>query len=318
MRNNTTGDKNTATGYYTLKGNTTGTRNIAVGYGALDAADDEDDNLAIGYDALGGSVAGGEYNAAVGNYALDALTSGDGNTGVGYNAMTALTTGSGNVSFGRASGTTITTGSNNTVIGKGSDVSASGAENQVVIGQGATGTGDNEIALGNTSISAIKAQVTSITGYSDKRIKRDIRNNDLGLAFINKLRTVKYRLKNPADYPLALREKRFTEGNVMRPQDNEKVYDGLIAQEVKSVIDELGIEWSGWSKNDSDGKQGIQYGALTVPLVKAVQELSTTVDILEQQIKELEYEKRSTLGMLEKRIHELESEKETIIVGMKD
>ena len=49
-----------------------------------------------------------------------------------------------------------------------------------------------------------------------------------------------------------------------------------------------------------------------------MQELSTTVDILEQQIKELEYEKRSTLGMLEKRIHELESEKETIIVGMKD
>ena len=232
--------------------------------------------------------------------------------------MTALTSGSGNVSLGRASGTTITAGSNNTVIGKGSDVSASGAENQVVIGQGATGTGDNEIALGNTSISAINAQVTSITGYSDKRIKRDIRNNDLGLAFINKLRTVKYRLKNPADYPLALREKRFTEGNVMRPQDNEKVYDGLIAQEVKSVIDELGIEWSGWSKNDSDGKQGIQYGALTVPLVKAVQELSTKVDILNKRIIELEYEKINTMGMFEKRIQELESDNESITLGMRD
>lgn len=53
----------------------------------------------------------------------------------------------------------------------------------------------------------MKHQIASITGYSDRRIKRDIRNNDLGLSFINKLMTVKYRLKNPADYPLDLREK---------------------------------------------------------------------------------------------------------------
>ena len=104
----------------------------------------------------------------------------------------------------------------------------------------------------------------------------------------------------------------------MRPQDNEKVYDGLIAQEVKSVIDELGIEWSGWSKNDSDGKQGIQYGALTVPLVKAVQELSTKVDILNKRIIELEYEKINTMGMFEKRIQELESDNESITLGMRD
>ena len=83
-------------------------------------------------------------------------------------------------------------------------------------------------------------------------------------------------------------------------------------------MNDLGIDWSGWSKNDSDGKQGIQYGALTVPLVKAVQELSATVDILERRIEELEYEKSSTLGMLEKRIYELETEKETVTVGMKD
>ena len=37
-------------------------------------------------------------------------------------------------------------------------------------------------------------------------------------------------------------------------------------------MDELNVEWSGWSKNDSDGKEGIQYGALTVPLIKAIQE----------------------------------------------
>ena len=70
-----------------------------------------------------------------------------------------------------------------------------------MIGYGATGTGDNEIALGNTDISAIKAQVTSITAYSDSRIKRDVRDSELGLEFIKELRPVSYRWKNPADYP---------------------------------------------------------------------------------------------------------------------
>ncbi|SVC07022.1 uncharacterized protein METZ01_LOCUS259876, partial [marine metagenome] len=288
---NTEGDYNTASGFYSLRQNTTGDSNTASG----------------SYSLYSNTTA--SFNTAVGNYALyDANRTADVNaynTAVGYKA-------------GYTGTNDITTGNYNVLLGSNTAASQAAATNQIVIGHNTSGTGDNEIALGNTSISAIKAQVTSITGYSDKRIKRDIRNNDLGLAFINKLRTVKYRLKNPADYPLALREKRFIDGKNARPQDNEKVYDGLIAQEVKSVIDELGIEWSGWSKNDSDGKQGIQYGALTVPLVKAVQELSTTVDILEQQIKELEYEKRSTLGMLEKRIHELESDNESITVGMLD
>ena len=185
--------------------------------------------------------------------------------------------------YGASSGDVITTGNYNTLFGSSTDPSAADGSNQIVIGYGATGTGNNQIALGNTSITHIKAQVTSITGYSDSRIKRDIRNNDLGLAFINKLRTVKYKLKNPADYPLPLREKRFIDGKNARPQDDEKIYDGLIAQEVKAVIDELGIEWSGWSKNDSDGKQGIQYGALTVPLIKAVQEQQAQIEILQRQ-----------------------------------
>ncbi len=54
-------------------------------------------------------------------------------------------------------------------------------------------------------------------------------------------------------------------------------YDGFIAQEVKAALDTLGQEWSGWSANDTTGKQGIQYGALTVPLVRAVQELDAAL-----------------------------------------
>ena len=81
-------------------------------------------------------------------------------------------------------------------------------------------------------------------------------------------------------------------GNVgyIRPQDDENYYDGLIAQEVKSAMDEVGIEWSGWSENKGNGKQAVQYGALTVPLIKAVQELSSEILKLKEEIKNLKSE----------------------------
>jgi len=242
-------------------------------------------NTAVG--TYAGYATTGNYNTTLGHQSLYLNSSGSSNTAIGRQALKSNSSASDNTAVGEDAGDVITTGSNNVIIGSGADPSANSGTNQIVIGYNVTGTGNNEIALGNTSISAIKAQVTSITGYSDSRIKRDISDNDLGLAFINKLRTVKYKLKNPADYPLALRDKRFMEENATRSEDDEKVYDGLIAQEVKAAMDELGIEWSGWSKNDSDGKQGIQYGALTVPLIKAVQEQQKQIDELRGQIKSL-------------------------------
>ena len=263
MISNTEGNYNTASGYHSLYNNTEGDYNTASGYKSLYSNTTASYNTAVGQTALSDANRTADENAY--------------NTALGYNA-------------GNTGTNDITTGQYNVLLGASTAASQAAASNQIVIGYGASGTGDNQIALGNTSITHIKAQVTSITAYSDSRIKRDIRNNDLGLAFINKLRTVKYKLKNPADYPLALRDKRFTEGNEKRPQDDEKVYDGLIAQEVKAVMDDLGIEWSGWSKNDSDGKQGIQYGALTVPLIKAVQEQQGQIEELKSELKS-QYEK---------------------------
>ena len=197
--------------------------------------------------------------------------------------------------MGYEAGDVITTGSNNVIIGYGADPSANSATNQIVIGYGATGTGTNEIALGNTSISAIKGQVAFST-YSDRRIKREINDSKLGLDFIMKLRPVTYKMKNPADYPDEILEDRFkmdvtsgpnNEATHLRPADDETIYDGLIAQEVKEAIDEAGVNWSGWSENESDGKQGVQYGALTIPLIKAVQEQQETINSLKKVNQEL-------------------------------
>jgi hypothetical protein len=87
---------------------------------------------------MSGSVAGGEYNVAIGNYTLDALTSGDYNTVLGYNAGGALTTGTRNVIIGSNTGDVMTTGSSNVIIGDeavgGGDFTGSSA---VIIGRNA-------------------------------------------------------------------------------------------------------------------------------------------------------------------------------------
>ena len=282
---------NVAVGTTALDAITTGDQNTAVGYDALSSNTTGSSNTALGFLALYSNTTGSS-NSASGNYALYSNTTGNSNTASGYYALRLNTTGSSNTTLGSLAGDVITTGSNNVIIGYDADASANSATNQIVIGYNATGTGDNEIALGNTSITAIKAQVTSITGYSDERIKREISDNTLGLEFIKKLRPVRYKLKNPADYPAEILEDRFSAipgsgpGNVgyIRPQDDENYYDGLIAQEVKSAMDEVGIDWSGWSEDVANGKQGLQYGALTVPLIKAVQEQQDMIDSQREMI----------------------------------
>lgn len=65
-----------------------------------------------------------------------------------------------------------------------------------------------------------------------------------------------------------------------RPADNTTVNDGVIAQEVKAVCDAQGVTFSGWSEGEN-GLQRIQYERFVVPLIKAVQELSARLSVLE-------------------------------------
>ena len=62
---------------------------------------------------------------------------------------------------------------------------------------------------------------------------------------------------------------------------------------------EVGVNWSGWSKNESDGKEGVQYGALTIPLIKAIQEQQKAFQ-----------EQQKLIEKLEARIIELENSKQ--------
>lgn len=103
----------------------------------------------------------------------------------------------------------------------------------------------------------------SATSPSDRRLKEDIADCDLGLAFINSLQPKKYRLKNDPNHQLGY---------------------GFIADEVAT----LGVHGSSlvyheatWQVGDITGFDTIHYPSYVAVLTKAIQELSAKVHALE-------------------------------------
>jgi hypothetical protein len=98
----TTGNANTAVGYQANYNNSSGIRNTAVGYLSIKGA---------------GTTNGG-YNTGVGAYTLFSITSGAENCAYGEQSMYTNTTGNNNSAYGRLSLTSNTTGSDNVAVGK--------------------------------------------------------------------------------------------------------------------------------------------------------------------------------------------------------
>lgn len=111
---------------------------------------------------------------------------------------------------------------------------------------------------------------------SDQRLKKDIQESNLGLDFINNL--------NPVSYKFIEGSKDLVDGEYVSVPGSRTHY-GLIAQEVKQVLDEAGIEdFGGWVKLDLDNEdsdQALRYEEFISPLIKAVQELTARVQALE-------------------------------------
>jgi len=300
---NTTGDYNTFIGGNAGTGVTTGAQNTLIGRYAGGNFDTENHNLAIGRNALGGSVAGGEYNVAIGNLSLDAVTSADYCTAVGYEAGTNIAASDGqNTLMGYQAGTVITTGGYNTIIGSQADTGQNDANYNTLVGVLATGSGNgHQIVMGYNNGSAgnnyvtlgqgsggdkIYANYTSSatwTKASDERIKKDIvTNTEIGLDFINELRTVKFKKKNHSevDANLAIYDASDTDAR-------DDIHYGLIAQEVKAAMDKHSVaEFKGWHKLSKevspDEIQGVSEQMFVYPLIKAVQELAAKVKTLEE------------------------------------
>ena len=267
--------------------NCTGSESVAVGSYALDGSADSDQCVAIGHLSMSST------NSA----------SADGNVGVGYASMFSCTSGSNNTALGRNVAGGITTAQNCVVIGKDANVSAADVDNEIVIGKGGAGNGSNTVTLGNGSITALHCEVQSISALSDSRIKDNVEESSLGLDFINALRPVKYQKKHPSEYPEEIRSAEYSEQVLTRTRTDEDGNNveytetieaetkpegwqptaeyGLIAQEVKAVMEsQNATDWQG-HKVLPNGAHSLGYGYLVPVLVKAVQELTARVAELE-------------------------------------
>jgi hypothetical protein len=253
---NTTGYNNTANGFAALRQNISGNNNTANGYAAL-FNNTGSNNTANGYQALYNNTA--NNNTANGYQALYNNTTGIQNTANGVNALFNNNTGHSNTSLGFQAGYGTgtngnTTGTNNTFIG-----------NEAV---GTSSTASNVITLGNGSIATLRCQVTTITGLSDRRDKKDITPLSSGLGLVNLLKPVSF---------------------VWDTRDRKKVdvpAMGFIAQDLQEAQAQSGLSVPNLVLDDNPDKLEAAPAALIPVLVRAVQELSEKVSQLEAKPKD--------------------------------
>lgn len=244
----TSGANNVALGGFSLFYTTTGTYNVAVGGSALQNVTTGTDNIAVGTTAATGNVSG------IGNIAM------------GSGSLNLLSTGTRNVSIGHFSGLQIS-GSYNVCVGAytGNPAGCSGS-NLIMIGDAAQCSStsvSNEITLGNSSITTLRCNTTSITSLSDARDKTNIQPLIPGLNFINRLRPVSF-------------DWNMRDGGKVGVADT-----GFIAQELQSNQNLTQEFVPGLVYTENPEKLEAAYGKLIPVLVKAIQELTARVAELE-------------------------------------
>ncbi|CAN5801600.1 hypothetical protein BH10BAC2_BH10BAC2_40980 [soil metagenome] len=297
LYSNTFGNFNTAIGQGTLSTNIAGNGNTAIGQAAMAQNKRGDDNTATGYIALYFNTS--SKNTATGSNALYDNSTGNSNTATGYLSLyrngegsNNTATGSGaqfhnlsgnyNTSDGVGALTTNENGSRNTALGAYANVTDLGFNNSTAVGFGATVDASDKVQIGNIYVKSIGG-VVGWTNYSDERIKKDIKDNVPGLAFISQLKPVTYHFNIAKENELLNKKDSFNQGN-----DIEKIqFTGLIAQDVDAAAKKINYDFSGVDKT---GKiMGLRYSEFVVPLVKAVQELSAKNDSLQQQLTDMQF-----------------------------
>lgn len=316
------GSYNIAIGSAAMGAATSANSNVAIGRRALSASAASVGCVAVGNDAMV-SATGGDGTVAIGNSANPNNTTGSNNVFIGANSATANNTGYSNVAIGRATfqanttgynnvaigeqtATTNTTGFRNTWVGSGAGTSGTTYAETVCLGYNAQVTGNyqNQIGGSGTTTYAYGA----VQDRSDARDKADVRDTVLGLEFINALRPVDYRWDMREDYrsappappaPDASDDKKAAHVEAMQTwveanklgklthdgsKKRARFHHGLIAQEVRSACEAVGVDFGGFqdhSLKGGDDVLSLGYAELIGPLIKAVQELSARVAALE-------------------------------------
>ena len=251
----------------------TGGNSVAIGQGAMGTATSTDDSVFIG-PGSGTLVTTGYTNVFIGDRAGKVATTCYASTCIGYKA-----------------GQNITTGYGHTLIGSGVvSAYASNSSGEIGLGRDLTtnGTGYFTVGVGTNKGYYNYGSTNGFTAGSDERLKEEITDSTVGLSFINDLRPRSFKWKQYNDVPSDMPQ--HIAGSTTRHLNKETTQLGMIAQEVKTVIDnhsELPAGFSGWA-TDAEGTQCLDFVPFIQPLIKAVQELSTELEAAKARIATLE------------------------------
>jgi phage-related tail fiber protein len=225
------------------------------------------ENTAFGVNALGTGTSTGSFNTAFGGIALYQNSTGSRNTAIGYCSLKQNTS-----------------GYDNTAIGEEALFYLSNYYNCTGLGANSAVTGSNQVQLGNANVT-VYAQKALVT-RSDKRDKLDIEDSPLGLDFIMKLRPRKYRMNSREAYFEQGKERDFTATNDGSKAGKRPHY-GLVAQEVKEVMNELNVDFAGYLDSKIDGGEDVLslgYAEFIAPMIKAIQQQQHMIEQLQKEI----------------------------------
>jgi hypothetical protein len=244
-----------------------GARSVLIGaaaYSQVVGAGAGNDIVTVGYETL--------YDAALGTGGATV----EDTTAVGSQALRSIDPSGGaqsyrNTAVGSGAGYNLLSGTNNTLLGFNA--------------QASTTTASNEFVLGNSSISVLRCQVSTISGLSDARDKYDIEDLPLGLDFINSLKARRFKWDKRDAYFDRVKNEDGRAIEVAVPKDGSRKSDewneGFIAQEVDEAATAAGADWMRIVHKANPERLEMAPGKLIPVLVNAIQELTARLEALE-------------------------------------
>jgi len=262
-------------------------------------------NTVVGINALASNTTG-YNNTANGLSALAGNLDGFANTAIGVNALLLNATGINNTANGVNALTNNLSGNSNTAIGLNALSNVQSFSNCAGLGTNAQVTASDQIQLGSGTTTCYTNG--ALQNRSDERDKTEVRDTVLGLDFINELRPVDYkwdmredyRSEMPSQLDLDATEEEKVAHQILMDEwlesaklDNlnhdgthtrTRYHHGLIAQEVQDVIEASGVDFGGFQDHKVNGGGDvltIGYTELIAPMIKAIQELTARINVLE-------------------------------------
>ena len=327
--NNGSGRNNIILGYDSGSKILSGNNNIGIGYRVLkNATGRGGENIAIGSNVL--RLVDNNFNIGIGGGALYNLRTGTSNIAIGINAGAQIL-GYDNIAIGLEALSNNNSGGYNVAIGSGAckwsknsynvaigynALNSTNLKNVIGIGYNTEVTADNQAQIGNSNVTVYC--YGAVQNRSDKRDKTDIRDTNLGLNFLMKLRPREYRWDYREDYikteemekELKILEetkieeeektkkreeilKKYSLENVIKDGSKKgwRLHQGFIAQEVFETMRELGVDFGGYQDHSINGGRDVVslgYEEFISVIVKGIQEQQKQIEELKSKIEKLE------------------------------